>query len=215
MQLPLSLPSQPPRFTRDAFQIAEANEEAWKTAMVWMESGAPSLVITGPPQSGKSHLATIIVDATNGAFISGDHLCAGDWPSGPLIGLDDIPRTTNPHDLLTGISMARADQKRIVLVCSGAQEDWSGGLTDLQTRLSAMPRASLGEPDEELLKKVMEKQFHDRQISIAQSVIDFAALRIKRTFKAVSTFVDHVDNASLAQKKPITIQVAKTIIEAL
>ncbi|HBO58644.1 MAG TPA: DNA replication protein, partial [Alphaproteobacteria bacterium] len=66
---------------------------------------------------------------------------------------------------------------------------WGLSLPDLITRLKAVPRVAIGEPDETLLNALLLKQFVDRQLTVAPDVIAYLTKNMERSFKAVSFVV--------------------------
>ncbi len=210
-QLPLPLPQQPPRYDRKAFLIAPSNESAWRAAEAWLASDDPALIICGPCGAGKTHLASILAEE-DGRF--------GDWrtpithDAGDVIVFDDLP-ASDPKTFMTTVEDVAASGKRCVLVGRGNPGDWANGLKDLKTRLEAIPRAYLNEPDEALLRAVMSKAFSDRQLSVGHAVIEYAAPRLPRSFAAIHGFVSLADELAAQRKKPITIVLAKEILDSL
>jgi len=213
-QLLLSLPQNPPRYDRSSFIISESNAAAFQTATSWLQSSEPMLVICGPPRTGKTHLAHIIVEPGDGIIVSVTDFMSG-IKLAPLIVIDDFPGAAHGRPLLTALSELTVRNQRAVLAGAGDPGGWSGGLKDLKTRLEAMPRATLLQPDEDLMRKVIAKLFRDRQIDVKKQVIDYAAPRLQRTFAAASAFVVLSDEAAMAANGRISIPIAKKIVTNL
>lgn len=212
-QQSLPLPDPAPRYDRDAFVVAEANAAAWRAAQGWLQSEEPALIVCGPAGSGKTHLASILAAETGGAFCDAAGCEAA--PPGPgVVVFDDLP-AGDPRKFLAALEDLAAQGRRAVLVGAGHPGEWSGGFKDLRTRLEAMPRASLGEPDEALIRKVMAKAFRDRQLDVNAAVIEFAAPRLARTFAAARAFVALADRAALDEKRKISVALAQKIIDNL
>ncbi|MEO1252918.1 MAG: hypothetical protein AAFW81_11315 [Pseudomonadota bacterium] len=212
MQLTLPLPALRPRYDRASFLIAPSNENAWRAANAWLSSEEPALVICGPQGAGKTHLATIIA-GDGGAFI--------DWRAPPptatapdVVVFDDLP-APEPRAFMTTIEEFAAAGKKTILVGRGHPSEWAMGLKDLRTRLEAIPRATLHEPDEGLLRAVMSKAFADRQIMVAPNVIEYAAPRLPRLFTAAQSFAALADSEAARRKKKVSVALAREIIEAL
>lgn len=209
-QLVLPLPHRPPRYDRDAFLIAPTNEAAWRAAQAWLTSTDPSLIICGPPGCGKTHLATILANG-KGRFLDWRESAPGE---AEFVVYDHLP-ADNPKRFLAALEEQSHAGIRTILVGRGHPGEWAGGLKDLRTRLEAIPRASLDQPDEPLLRAVMVKAFGDRQIAVDAAVIEYAAPRLPRRFASALAFVDLADAEAARRKKKITVALAKDIINAL
>lgn len=212
-QMSLPLPDRGPRYDRESFVVAEANEAAWRAAQRWLGSKEPALIICGPPGAGKTHLATILAVEAGGALCDTAELHAPPVGEGMIV-LDGMP-PADPNGFLAMLEDLTASGRRVVLAGAGHPGEWSGGLKDLRTRLEAMPRASLGEPDETLIRRVIAKGFRDRQLEVGPAVVEFAAPRLARTFAAARAFVALADRAALEEKRKISVALAQKIIDNL
>ncbi len=212
-QLALSLPSKPPRYDKDAYLISDANRAAWQCVNSWWASNEPVLVICGPAGAGKTHLLNIAAEELGGIVADG-HYWANDNTAPACIAMDDLP-ASDPKRFLSHIEGLTSANVRLILAGNGHPAEWAGGLKDLRTRIEAMPRATLGEPDEALLRTVIAKSFRDRQIVVDQRVIEYAAPRLSRTFAAAQAFVNLSDQKALKTKQKISTSLAQKIINDL
>jgi chromosomal replication initiation ATPase DnaA len=210
-QLPLPLPQLPPCYDREAFLIAPSNESAWRAAEAWLASDDPSLIICGPSGAGKTHLAAIIAEG-RGVFT--DWRAPATQSEYDIVVFDDLP-PSDPRAFMTTVEDLASSGKRSVLVGRDNPGDWSQDLKDLRTRLEAIPRAVMSEPDEALLRAVMSKAFSDRQINVGHAVIEYAAPRLPRLFAAVHGFVALADEIAARRKRPVTISLAREILNSL
>lgn len=201
-QIVLDLPKSPPRLTRAAFVVSASNEAALKTLQSWRASREFALVICGPEGSGKTHLLRIL------AAEMSEHGQA-------LTGIDDLGDGRPPAEILSLIEAAREKGERIVLAGRGEPRDWAHGLKDLETRLNAAPRITLVEPDEALLRAVMTKIFRDRQLRAPETIADYAAPRIEKTFAAAQAFVAALDALSIEKGQPIGLKLAREALANL
>ncbi|MEM8771056.1 MAG: hypothetical protein AAGD92_05320 [Pseudomonadota bacterium] len=211
-QMAFPFPTPPPCYDRAAFLIAPSNETAWRAAEAWLASDEPNLIICGPAGSGKTHLAHIIAEK-NGVFV--------DWRSGggfnpdiEIVVLDELP-ADDPRLFLSVLADLNGAGHRVVLAGEGNPGSWAQELQDLRTRLEAMPRAYLHEPDEALLRAVMTKAFGDRQISVSSGVINYAAPRLLRKFAHIHAFVAALDEAAARRGQKISIPMARETIAAM
>ncbi len=212
-QLALDLPDRPPRYEAAGFVRSDANDAAWRVAQRWAVSDDPALIICGPPKSGKTHLAHVIADGRACRFVNPSDLERA-LVEAPLVVVDGLP-AHDSHGFLAALESGAASMARVILTGAGHPSDWSMGLKDLRTRLEAMPRAVMNEPDETLIRAVIAKGFRDRQVTVSRAVIDFAAPRLPRTFAAADGFVALADRAALAQKRKITVALVQKFIDEL
>ena len=66
-----------------------------------------------------------------------------------------------------------------------------------------------------ILHGLLLKLFADRQLSVAPEVPAYLVPRIERTFAAAARFVDALDRAALAENRPVTVHLARTVVAAL
>ena len=212
-QLPLDLPAPPPRYDRAMFVRAEANDSAWRTGEAWLASGEPALAVCGPSGAGKTHFVHALLESHEARVIEADRFASLPASAG-LTFIDAMP-ATDPYEFLTAFESGIAASGRFVLAGEGRPSDWAMGLKDLRTRLEAAPRAVLCEPDEALIRAVIAKGFRDRQIAVSQTVIDYAAPRMPRTFAAARLFVAMADRAAMVEKRKITAPFIQKILDNL
>jgi chromosomal replication initiation ATPase DnaA len=63
-----------------------------------------------------------------------------------------------------------------------------------------------------LIEAVMIKQFTDRQIRVAPDVVAYLVPRLERSLAAVRAVVAALDRAALAERRPITVPLARQIL---
>lgn len=189
----------PVRYEASDYLISQSNLNAWRVAIAWEAGDEFALAISGPQGSGKTHLATILADRMAGAGIQ---------------IFDNLPGQA-PHDLMNVLSDLEIRGGRAILIGRGTVEDWSAGLNDLRTRLSAAAQARIEEPDETLIIGVLNKMFGDRQLNVDMEVTAYVAPFIPRTFAAALQMVDRCDSIMMRDGKKLTKSAAKKIATAL
>lgn len=90
---------------------------------------------------------------------------------------------------------------------------WSFAVADLASRLRSCPAVAIGQPDDALLAGVMLKLFSDRQLRVPPDVIDYIVPRLERSFDAVANLVERLDTLSLAQRRGVTVPMARQVME--
>jgi len=58
------------------------------------------------------------------------------------------------------------------------------------------------------------KLFYDRQIRVDETVVDFLALRLERSFEAAQKIVAALDREGLARGRPVTRPLAAAVLNA-
>lgn len=207
-------------FGHEDFFVTGANATAVQIVENWPTWPLHKLVLVGPTGSGKSHLAHIWSEMTDGIVIDarslmdvdlqavasaaicveGMHLIAGnDALEAHAFHLHNLAQENGAPLLMTGI---------------GVPALWNLKLPDLNSRIQGTSVAQLRAPDDVLLNAVLVKQFNDRQIAIDPKVITFLGARMERSFAAVASLVTKLDAAALKTGKPISIKMARTVLDS-
>jgi chromosomal replication initiation ATPase DnaA len=205
-----------PRLGRADFLIAPSNETALALCDSWPHWPDPVLLLIGPEGAGKSHLGAIWAHRTGATIIQAADLTLASLPDlvsrGALL-VEDVDRAGDGEAILFHLlNLVRAGESFLVLTARTPPEHWGLTIADLLSRLRLATRASLGEADDALLKAVLIKLFHDRQIEVDTSVIDYIVPRIERSLNAVRALVDTLDREALARQRPVTRALAALIL---
>ncbi len=197
---------------RADFLTAPCNREAVAMIDGFYESGFYAGVIYGEKGCGKSHLSRLfaeVVREKTGADTV--FLTAPDLIEAKYAVLEIIP----PVDE-TALFHCLNDFKNrggyLLMTAEESPAKWGLSLPDLITRLKAVPRVAIGEPDETLLNALLLKQFVDRQLTVAPDVIAYLTKNMERSFKAVSFVVKRADELSLERKNAVTIPLIKQVL---
>ena len=174
------------------------------------------MVLHGPGSSGKSHLAAIWAERSEANLVSFGALSDHDSlnPSGPVV-VDDIDANGDARRLFHLLNAAQARRVSLVLTAAMPPAAWASGLADLDSRLRALPSVGLEQPDDALLSAIAVKMFSDRQITVSDAVLTFMLSRLERSCAAVTAAVAALDEAALAQKRPVTVPLARQILPPL
>jgi len=214
-QIPIPLGHRP-IFDRDSFIAGDANRAALQVIEMWPAWPAPVVVLTGPPGSGKTHLAHIWTHLAGGRLIAADAFAAdgaGASIAGPT-AIDGIDMGSVPENALFHLmNMATEAGTALLLTSRTNVGDWQIGLPDLNSRLRLAAPIELTAPDDALLRQVMVKLFTDRQLFVDKSVLDFLLLRMERSLASVSRIVSALDQAALSAGRRITRPLAAEVLE--
>ena len=199
---------------REDFLVSDCNRLAASWIDRWPDWPGQYRVLNlvGPAASGKSHLAAIWSRQTDALTIT--ELAEGTAPVDENIVLENLDAADSwNEEALFHLVNRTADGAASVLVISKtpvAAMGWS--LPDLSSRMRAVSVATLDEPDDALLRSLLEKYFADRQLAVATQVLDYMVSRMERSFVAVQTIAVVMDRRSLAERRNLTLPLAREIM---
>jgi chromosomal replication initiation ATPase DnaA len=206
----------PGSMERDDLVVAPSNRDAVILIESWPDWPGPSVVIAGPPGSGKTHLGQIWRQEAGAHACEPSQLNTGDLQSalsGEPILIDGIEPGAFDEDLLFHIMNAvRSNGGTLLMTSAHWPGAWRVETPDLRSRIAAATTVEIGEPDDALLVGVMAKLFADRQITVESGVIRYIAMRIERSLSSAVSTVDRLDRASLARKSRITRAFASSFV---
>jgi DnaA family protein len=227
-QLPLTFEPRE-RFTFDAF-IAGHNQLA-VDLVIKMASGKgeTQLLVWADKGKGKSHL---LQAACNLASQSGMTVCY--LPGGEImqraptifegleqldmICIDDIDLMMQARDWEEGlfdlINRVRSAGKRLLFAASKSPESIDIDLADLRSRLTWGPVFHLQELGDEDKIRAMQKRADQSGLVMADNVANYLLTHYPRNLFDLFERLDHLDKASMAMQRRLTIPFVKTVLEA-
>jgi chromosomal replication initiation ATPase DnaA len=70
--------------------------------------------------------------------------------------------------------------------------------------MRALPSVTLTSPDDTLLRALMVKLAADRQIEVDETLVNYLANHIERSFAAARAAVHRLDEEAMRQHRPVT-----------
>ena len=217
-QLPLELPFRQ-LAGRDDFIVSECNALALASIDQWpnWQGSFRALNIVGPSGAGKSHLAAIWQSVVqNSRRLTG--LVAGQrLPNTAFYVLDDVDlsRAWDEEALFHCFNRCAGETGGILLLSQipVGQMDWQ--LADLRSRMRAVNLARIDLPDDDLLFALLHKYFADRQMMAPPAMLSYLVKRMERSFTAVLKLAAAIDHLSIAEKKPLSVALARNVLNDL
>lgn len=216
-QLILDLGHRPALGAAD-FLVAPCNEGAVGWLDRWPVWPAPVLALHGPEGCGKSHLVAVWCERSGADVVAGREL--GEWmlpglaSERPCVAVEDADRGVAEPVLFHLVNIVAARQGSLLLTGRTAPSRWPLALADLRSRLAAAFPVPVLPPDDRLLAGLLAKLFADRQVRVAEDVIAYLLLRMERSFAAARALVDALDRAALAERRPVTVPLARQVLDA-
>ena len=223
IQLPLELGHRPAQ-GREDFLVAPCNEMAVAWVDRWPDWSGGILALVGPPACGKSHLVEVWRRRSGAARLEPRALdglnplqvLAGN----PFMVIEDVTKAAlaapaRQEGFFHLINALRAQGGGLLVTAEMLPANWSIALEDLASRLRSLPQAVMSGPDDGLLEALLVKQFHDRQLRLAPEVLHFLLPRMERSFAGLRRLVARLDRLSLAQRREITVPLAREAIAEL
>jgi DnaA regulatory inactivator Hda len=217
-QLPLDLGHRPALSAND-FLVAACNAEAHAWLARWPRWPGPALALFGPAGSGKTHLAHLFAAAAGAAIIAGPDLRVEHPPlllaRARTVVVEDADRGVDEVALFHLINLVKETGGHLLLTGREAPARWRVRLPDLRSRLNAMPVVAIGAPDDAVLAAVLVKLFADRQLKVGEELVAYVVDRMERSFAGATHLVETLDRASLAERRAVTVPLARAVLEGL
>jgi chromosomal replication initiation ATPase DnaA len=208
-----------PAFGREDFLVAPNNAEAVAWIDRWPDWPAPMLALYGPAGCGKSHLAQVWRARSGALALSRATLRAEGLDlrlaDSHAALLEDGEEGVEEPALLHLYNMLAERGGHLLLTGRAPPARWRTELADLRSRLSAAPAVAIAAPDEALIGAVLVKLFADRQIRVGAELVAYLLPRMERSFAAARAIAAALDEASLAGRRPITIPLARGLLEEM
>ena len=206
-------------FDADNFLIAPCNRDAVMWVDRWPAWPAPALVVHGPPACGKTHLAHVWQARSGARTVAADQL-SGAAPGallseGSCAVVEGGDHVTDEAALMHLYNVAAEAGGQLLITAATPPARWSLSLADLRSRLVATPAVAIGPPDDGLIAALLIKLFDDRQLRVSDGVVEFLLARMERSFEAARRLVTALDEAALANRRNITVPLARQVLDDL
>lgn len=208
-----------PRYEEEEFLVSASNEAAHAAIGLWPDWPGGTLVLVGPPGTGKSHLGAIWARRAGAMVLPSAAFPGTDLravPGGSHILLEDAHLLAGEEQRLFHLMNLLTETRGSLLVTACAFPGlWGFQLPDLVSRLRRAMVAEIFSPDDDLLRAVLVKLLIDRQLTIEMNVIDYVLTRLEPTLDAVRHLVDRLDREALSRGRRITRAVAADVLGEL
>jgi chromosomal replication initiation ATPase DnaA len=214
-QLILDLPHRPALGAQDFF-ISQSNRAAADVIDRWPDWPQASILVVGPPRSGKTHLANVWRLKSGAARLDARAVCEADMAraaSANALLVEDLHAGVGDERVLFHLlNLVREHKLAMLLTSRVPAGELEVQLPDLRSRLRALPFVAIAAPDQALLTAVLIKHFADRQLTVEPHTIGYIALRMEQSMEAAATIVAEIDKAAMALHRKVTRALAAEIL---
>ena len=217
-QLPLELPFRQVAGRAD-FIVSDCNALAVASIDRWPDwrGSCRALNLVGPSGAGKSHLAAIWQSLVGKShhFVRLEAEQMLPEPVFYVFDNIDADYRWNEEALFHFFNRCAADQGGLLLLSQTpvGQMDWQ--LPDLRSRMRSVNMARIDLPDDDLLYALLDKYFADRQMLASSSLLTYLVGRMERSFSAVQQIASALDRRSMAERKPLSVPLARAMLDEL
>jgi len=192
-------------------------------------AGPSSVYLVGAPGTGKTHLLLAASAHTQELGRKAAYLplaaAAGRMEQAldalehadliALDGLDAVIGQRNDEIALFHLHNRLHDAgKRVCYSASAIPDTWPGMLPDLRSRLNQCTRISLSTLDDAERGEVLRRRADRRGLQIDPAAIDWMLRRLDRDLVNLTELIDHLDRASLAEQRRVTVPFLRRMLVA-
>jgi len=217
-----------PSSSFDSFLAGKANADASATvqALCAGDLDEKQLLLWGETSVGKTHLLSAACQnfADKGyqvAYLTGDLASYEDALQGmetvDLFCLDDLHllQPLAEEKLFHCINRCRDSQTQMIFASRASIDNIGFDLPDLLTRLAWGPVFQLHPLDDDELSEAFALMLKLRGLEVSDEVIEYVSRRYPREMAALKQLVENLDQASLTEKRRITIPLVKSLSETI
>jgi len=205
-----------PSLNRNDYFVNTTNNEAVEWIDMWPKWPYFGIIVNGPKRSGKSHLASVLKDISDGRIVSAKNITKNSVEELSNINcliIEDFEKLDSENAFFHLFNMCKENNNKIMLTSAISPSKIDFKLPDLKSRILSLPSVELNFPDDELLENIILKQFLDKGVKVDKEVIGFLLKRVDRSFDSIYNLVSKIDFASMEKSRKITIPFVKKFIK--
>ena len=175
--------------------------------------------IYGDSGCGKTHLLQGMAKDYNLTYNTANQALTTnlwDWVYGDqqVLILDDAHKVEDDVWWFHLYNLVREQNKLLIISAINPPSLWPVSLPDWRSRLATFISAEMHNPDDDTLKRVLEKIWKDKGIVVDNAILEYLSRRIDRNFPAICQWAKKIDTLSAQQRKPITVSMLHHLFSA-
>lgn len=208
-----------PRYGREDFAVSGCNADAVARLDAWPNWPEGRLALVGPVGVGKTHLARTWARAADAVVIDAPRGGGVDLPAlrGRAILVEDADQrpagaALSDEDLFHILNMAGVDGGSVLLTARVAPIAWSSSVPDLRSRLNALTVAEIDEPDDVVLRAVLERAFRAEHLKPDPDLYPYLIARLPRSAAEALAAAKLLDEAASQQHRAVNKALAREVL---
>lgn len=201
------------RYVLDNFINSPSNQIAYNSIKNWSRiwGSKPyefTILLYGPPSSGKTYLSKIWQNLSNAFFIrkDSDILSAEHVMKYNAFIMEDI-EFWQERNILHCFNLISECRKYLLMTTGSLANNFA--LQDLSSRINSVLRLEINQPDDELMSKLIFKYFSDQSVKVSDCVIEYLLINLPRQFDQIIKLLDVIMHYALVRKQAVTISLIK------
>ena len=203
-------------YKKDDFFVSKSNFFAFNLIDTWPKWEKNIINVCGEKYSGKTHLSEIFLNKNKGKILNSKKFIFNEAHNLRIyqnIILEDFNNGIDEESIFSLINFVDQNNKYLVINSLKPINEMNFNLKDLKSRAKNSLVAKIEDPDDQLIKVLLAKNFSDRQIKIDKKLIEFAVKRITRSYGKIFEFIYKIDEMSLKMKKSIDLKTVKKVLK--
>ena len=203
-------------YKKDDFFVSKSNFFAFNLIDTWPKWEKNIINVCGEKYSGKTHLSEIFLNKNKGKILDSKKFIFNETHNLRIyqnIILEDFNNDIDEESIFSLINFVDQNNKYLVINSLKPINEMNFNLKDLKSRSKNSLVAKIDDPDDQLIKVLLAKNFSDRQIKIDNKLIEFAVKRITRSYGKIFEFIYKIDEMSLKMKKSIDLKTVKKVLK--
>ncbi len=209
----------PPSYHAHDFVVTSSNQNAVNMVADLTAWPTPVMILCGPSGVGKTHLLNLWQTQNNAAVLPPMALNTEFNPfasPNPVLAIDNADSITGnaaaERALLHLYNKTLQQKHRLLLTAKTHPSTWHILIPDLASRLRIATIVQMPEPDDVMMQTLYHKMFQDRQLTVSTDVIEWLCVHLPRAASTAQQVVVTLDQAALAAGRPISIWLARKVL---
>ena len=174
------------------------------------------ICIYGESGCGKSHLLQGFAKEHNLKYFKATQaLSVSSWDlchcSEQILIIDDADSIEDDVWWFHLYNLLKENSKSLIISAKKAPSMWPVNLADWRSRLATFVVTEMRNPDDDTLKRVLEKIWKDKGITVDNNILEYLSRRIDRNFPAICHWAYKIDLISAQRRCPITINMLHSL----